>query len=90
MARSSINKEDDSLYLADQNLSFVTNKKGELIEISDLFCKKVGCVREDILGVSLEDIGLLTEESRKKVMYRNVSRLVGKREVLFNIDQRTQ
>ena len=68
MARGSIKKEDDSLYLADQNLSFVTNKKGELIEISDLFCKKVGCVREDILGVSLDDTGLLTEESRKKVM----------------------
>ncbi|GAG47362.1 unnamed protein product, partial [marine sediment metagenome] len=64
--------EDDSFYLNEKNFSFVTNKKGELIEVSDLFCKKLGCVKDDILGLTLEDTGLLTEESRKKMMYRNV------------------
>ena len=86
MARGSYKKEDDSLYLADHNLSFVTNKKGELIEVSDLFCKKLGCVKDDILGLALEDTGLLTEESRKKMMYRNVSRLVGKEKPVYTLD----
>ena len=90
MARGPYKKEDDSIYLADQNLSFVTNKKGELIEVSDLFCKKLGCVKDDILGLALEDIGLLTEESRKKILYRNVSRLVGREKPYFNIDIKTR
>jgi len=89
MARGSIKKENDSRYLGDQSLSFVTNKKGELLEASDLFCKKVGCVRDDILGLALEDAGILTEESCKKVMYRNVSRLVGKEKPFYSLEIKT-
>ncbi|MCJ7698173.1 MAG: PAS domain S-box protein, partial [Thermoplasmata archaeon] len=70
-------------------LQFITNKKGEIIDVSDAFCQKVGFLKEELLGVALEDTGLLTEESRKKILYRNVSRLVGKEKTVFMLDVKT-
>jgi PAS domain S-box-containing protein len=71
------------------NLQFIINKKGEIIDISDAFCSRVGRQKEDLIGMSLEDTGLLTEESRKTFMVRNVSRLVGKEKPFFNLDVKT-
>ena len=90
MAHGSIKKEDRPRHLADQNISFIINRKGELLEASDLFCKKVGCKKKDLLGLGLEDIELLTEDSRKKVMYRNVSRLVGKEKPFYSLEIKTR
>jgi PAS domain S-box-containing protein len=70
-------------------LHFITNKKGEIIDVSDAFCQKIGFLKEELLGVALEDTGLLTEESRKKILYRNVSRLVGKEKTVFMLDVKT-
>ncbi len=71
-------------------LHFITNKKGEFIDVSDAFCQKVGFLKEELLGVAWEDTGLLTEESRKKILFRNVSRLVGKEKPVFTVDVKTR
>jgi len=60
MAHGSIKKEDRPRHLADQNISFIINRK------------------------------LLTEDSRKKVMYRNVSRLVGKEKPFYSLEIKTR
>ena len=70
-------------------LQFITNMEGEIIDISDAFCQRMGFLKEELLGVTWEDTGLLTEESRKKILFRNVSRLVGKEKPVFTVDVKT-
>ena len=72
------------------NLQFITNKKGEIIDVSDAFCQRVGRPKEELLGVALEDTGLLTEESRKKILYRNIFRLVGKEKPVLILEVKTR
>jgi len=89
MTRGSINKKINSDNFLDKDLHFVVNKKGELIKVSDLLCKKVGCAQEDILGMTLEDTKLLTKEGRKSIMLRKASRLIGKDNPFYNLEIKT-
>ena len=58
--------QNDLVDFNDRSLSFVTNNNGELIDASDAFCQRLGCKKDEILGSTLGDAGLLTEESHKK------------------------
>ena len=63
MASNSYKKEDsenDTFYLNHHNPIFVINKKGKLIDANDAFCQKLGCTKDDLLGLTLEETGLLT------------------------------
>jgi len=78
--------DQSDFHLDNQSLSFITNRKGQLTQVSDIFCQQLGCTKKEILGLTLEDTGLLTEESRKKIMYRHVSRLIGKHSPFYSFD----
>jgi len=71
-------------------LHFIVNKKGELIDISDALCQVIGRKKEDLLGEPFEETRILTEESRKNMMYRNISRLIGNEKPSFTIEMVTK
>ena len=93
MVRNSCkNKDDenDSFHENSHTPSFVIDKKGRLLDVNNAFCQKLGCNKDEVLGLKLKDTGLLTEESRKKMMWMHVSRLIGKRKPFFTIDVTTK
>ena len=88
---SGSDSENQDLPSYDTNaLRFIVNKKGGLIDISDAFCQLIGRKKEELLGEPFEETGILTEESRKKMIYRNISRLIGKETPSFTIEMVTK
>ena len=89
MVSSSYKEEDnenDSFYMDNNIPAFITNRKGEIVDANDVFCQKIKCVKDEILGLTIEDTGLLTEESSKNAMYQHVSRLIGRGENDYSLD----
>ncbi len=65
---------------------FVINRKGELIDVNEAFCEELGVSRGEILGINIGEASFLTDESRKKAMYRHVSKLIGKETPAYNLE----
>jgi len=78
-----------SFYLTSRNPAFITNKKGELIDVNESFSKKLGFTKEEIVGVSLQEASFLTEEARKQAMYRHITKLIGKETPFYSLDVQT-
>jgi len=77
-------------FLNDNNVpSFVTNKKGKVTDVNDVFCLKVGCNKEEILNFMLKDIDFLTEQSKRKMRWRKILKLFGTVNPNFKINVKT-
>ena len=79
-----------TMYLSGKTPVFVVNKKGEITEANNAFCKKLGVKTNDILGRNLADVNFLTEDAKKQTRYRHVSRLIGKETPFYTLETITK
>jgi len=73
-----------------RNPVFILNNNGEFIDINDNFCQKLGCTKERILGKTIEETSFLTDHSRKQLIHRRDSNLIGKETAIHCFDVVTQ
>ncbi|RLF32958.1 MAG: hypothetical protein DRN08_06045, partial [Thermoplasmata archaeon] len=86
-----IDTDDEyNTFLNSRKPVFITNKRGEFIDVNEAFCKQIGYAKDELLGLPLEETFFLTEDARKTVMYRNVSRLIGKNTPVYTLDVQTK
>ena len=71
--RNMKNENLHSNHLNSDKPVFITNKKGEIIEVNDAFCNTLGIKRSDIIGNILQESNILTSDSQKKAMHRQRS-----------------
>ena len=81
-----IDGDSYSLYLNTIDPVFIINRKGEFTDVNNAFCQKIGRSEEEILGMRIGEASFLTEEARKKAMYRHVSRLIGRETPVYTLD----
>ena len=65
---------------------FIINKQGEFIAANNAFCQTIGRSKVEILGKNIGEAIFLTQSARKKAMYRNLSRLIGKEIPVYTLD----
>ncbi|MFO7678356.1 MAG: PAS domain-containing protein, partial [Thermoplasmatota archaeon] len=70
-------KREKAVNFDEQPSSFIVNKIGKLIDVSGSFCQQLGYDKEYLIGSQLEEIKNLTEDSRRNIRLRNVSKLIG-------------
>jgi len=75
-----------SNYLNSPKPVFIINKKGQISDVNDAFCQTVGVKSKDIVGRNFSDLYFLTDDAKKQMRYRNVSRLIGKETPYFTLD----
>ena len=83
-----LNDQPYSMYLDSDEPVFILNKKGELINVNDAFCKKLGLLKKDILGSNLQESSFLTQGSQRQVSYRQIAKLIGKEAPFYELDVR--
>ena len=66
------------------------DKSGKIIDVNNDFCTSLGFTKEEIIGSILQDSSFLTYDSRKKAMYRQIARLIGKEKPSYNLDIKTK
>ncbi len=92
MIKNLWNRKDnrDDSFCNDNNVpSFNIDKKGKIIDINNAFCQELGCNKEEVLGLFLKDIDFITEQSRKKIRWRQILKLFGTVNPNFKINMRT-
>jgi len=82
-------EDSHSSYLNSPDPVFITNKNGAIIDVNDIFCELIGCDKKEILGVPIQEMNFLTQNSRKQAMYRQIARLIGKETPSYNLDIQT-
>jgi len=88
--RESYNDQPYSFYLSSDEPIFIVNKAGKIIDSNDAFCKNIGYSKNEIKGVPLQDSIFLTPDSRKKAMYRQIAKLVGKQAPFYILNVQTK
>ena len=89
-SRRNVSEDSYSMLMNSSNPVFVINRKGKFADVNDTFCKKIGIKKHEVLGTPVGDAKFLTEDSRKKVMFRHVSRLIGKETPVYTLDAFTK
>ena len=79
-----------SVYLKSGRPVFIVNRKGNITDVNDAFCKKIGIKSDDIVGRNIENVSFLTDEARKNARLRHVSRLLGKETPEYSLDAITK
>jgi len=69
--------------------AFITDNQGRIIYVNDAFCKKIGFQEDRVLGSVLHESSFLTKDAKKKVMHRQIERLIGKETPVYNLDFKT-
>jgi PAS domain S-box-containing protein len=85
-----VDSQSSSFYLDSDEPVFIVNKKGELVDVNDVFCKKIGFNKKDIVGTAFQESVFLTQDSRKQMMYRQIAKLIGRQTPFYSLDIKTK
>jgi len=86
---NSKNIEKENLDLDTNRPAFITDNRGKIIYVNDALCKKLGFQEDELVGSVLQESSFLTKDSQKKVMYRQIARLIGKEKPFYNLKFKT-